>query len=354
MDGGPSFVPPLPTSPRLHISIGMIAIGVVVILLVVLVATFFFYQPFNQWVQNTFADLTGRKAELSEQEALEVLTGMRNVSGIRIPLTVYIYDTAGTRQTVPVLLGKTLIDYTRNGIYEAAIEKTGEKPTRSAIVVLGGAEPRVLAEGPGLKASVSISPDGTTVAYAELIETREVDHEKEPEFVRDSKNWTVKTKVYTVDVATGRIIEWGIGFSPYFFTKDGVTYLLYSGPEKIHIQDRDRIQPERTIAYRTTAFLPTEVSADGAYIAIGNPSRDIYEFYKLIFTKDSVHVELLPPTSRARALTFKEGYAIGVVPGVKADKSFTAYMEVLKLEEPYRSTQVADSLELINTLKLLP
>lgn len=152
---------------------------------------------------------------------------------------------------------ETVGDYASSRGVRAAILSN---PDGTQEVVLLSDHNRKLTSDGLQKATLAVSPDGTTLAYAALTQPRE----KET-FSSFTGRWTVRL----VDIATGKSTDLGVGFAPEFFTRDGNNYLLYTTPTQLAVYD---LKKNSTIG--TDFFTPSAVdytahiSPDGAYLAI--------------------------------------------------------------------------------------
>lgn len=186
---------------------------------------------------------------------------------------LYEYTWLGMRQ-VKLPVEGTVTDYARNGAHEAVIAHEGDA-NKSLAYVLGD-EPRTVGVPLGEKASIAISPDGAWVAYATRADVG-----------GDLYSWNVQA----VEVATGDLVELGAGFAPQFFTRDGMTRLMFRGPEGITIADLSARK-----SFTTPFTMPAEITNAGAVAADGSRfvSRNNYTGEFTLYTVSAVEPYFMP------------------------------------------------------------
>ena len=169
-------------------------------------------------------------------------------------------------------------------------------------LVSGGVEGRVIISNDEVKESLSVSPDGEWVAYAVL--TGEASGEL--------ASWTVRAS----RIADGEMVEFGPGYGPQFFTKNGEDLLFFTAPEGIAVVDLEtRTGFTTTFPTGDTLEYPLIVSPDGSYVL----QRDERTGDYFVFTLEALEpfatlnpVGTLPGTLRAPA--FRNGSLYGFEP----------------------------------------
>ena len=200
----------------------------------------------------------------------------------------------------------TIGDYAAGGNAEVAVVRLAE--TGASEVVLLGVEPRVLASGSAAKASVAVSDDGAFVAYAARTDGAAA-------FAPYKSMWTV----HLIEVESGRDIELGTGFDPEFFTRDGVSYLLFTTADSIVVNS---LADTASITGFITPFELSDaidhtarISPNGTYLALKDPSTRQYTIYSVYRVATGMPLGLEPhafPTMRYTDIIFTSGAAYGI------------------------------------------
>ncbi|HWH07239.1 MAG TPA: hypothetical protein VNU47_01795 [Candidatus Paceibacterota bacterium] len=201
----------------------------------------------------------------------------------------------------------TVGDYARGGSVEAAIVTADG----SQQVWLLGSEPRQLTQSSAGKASLAVSPDGALVAYAAR-------SGGEAEHATQLSAWTM----HVIDTATGADVELNSGFDPHFFTRDGVTYLLYTSPLGVEVAERIADGSFRSFLtpfeFADSADFAVKVTADGSYVALKSVASRTYGFFSVYRASSTLPLGLEPAARSAIALgdvVFSNGNAYGFANG---------------------------------------
>lgn len=164
-----------------------------------------------------------------------------------------------------------LSDYALSGNTRAAIVRNAETGAQD-IVVLAPTEKSLTTDGVG-KAAIAVSSDGATVAFA-----RRADRQVGGDFSPQLSSW----EIVTLAVSDGTMKQYGQGFAPQFFTKDGVEYLLFTTRYGVSIAD------VATGAVKSVTFInpgvvdyAAIVARDGSYFAVPNPVSQAYDIFAL-------------------------------------------------------------------------
>jgi len=186
---------------------------------------------------------------------------------------VYRYTWLGMSQVKFPVEG-VITDYARSGDHEAVVASEGDV-SKSLVYVLGDT-PRSVGAPVGEKSSLTISSDGTWVAYATRVDVGE-----------DMYAWDIEA----VEVATGDVVALGTGYAPQFFTRDGVTRLMFRAPEGITIADLSS-----KTSFTTPFMMAADIKNAGAIAADGshfvNRNNITGEF--TLYTVSSVEPYFIP------------------------------------------------------------
>ncbi|TAJ15041.1 hypothetical protein EPO56_01455 [Patescibacteria group bacterium] len=165
----------------------------------------------------------------------------------------------------------TLLDYASAKGTTVALVQNDE--TRGVDLVVVAPSVRYLTENGGGKAALSLSPDGTMLAYSDLIDTS-----KTINITTQISGWTIKV----MNIKTGEMTAMGAGFSPEFFETSGRTMLFFTSPDGITIAD------VHAKTSQTTPFInhgvidyAAHISRNGKYVAIANGLTKRYELFKV-------------------------------------------------------------------------
>lgn len=191
-----------------------------------------------------------------------------------------------------VAVDGALIDYASAKGTTVALVQNEE--TRAVDVVVIAPRAHYLTENGGGKAALSISPDGTMVAYSDLVDTSD-----DLNITTQISGWTIKV----LDIKTGEITNLGTGVVPEFFETNGSPMLLFTSPNGITIVDIVKKTSQ------TTPFLnhgvidyAAHISRNGKYIAIVNGLTKHYELFKV--TRTEAPLGLIPLGRLEPLLTF--------------------------------------------------
>lgn len=221
-------------------------------------------------------------------QARLALSGVRTVEGAFESRSVYEYGLFD-RRPVPLAHPGRLVDYDRSGAHEAVLAFFEE--TRDVAAVVLGPEPTTLAASHTVKSSVTIAPDGRTVAYAELIQADEGAAFASMDAYFDPDRWVIKT----VDVGTGAVTTQGVGYAPRLFTYQGAPYVLFTNGIGIRImslgETGDRVDVVHV--FSTSGRQPAEISDDGSHLALFDASIGTYRIFRVTGIGQTVALEEL-------------------------------------------------------------
>jgi len=198
------------------------------------------------------------------------LIGLKVFEGQYLSGKVFSFGITGFHEK-KVAVNGTLADYASSRGVAVALVRNAE--TNAVDVMMLSPKAQALTADGGGKASVSVSPDGTMVAYAALTNAP-----ADTYFTAQLSAWTIKI----LDVKTGEVTLMGTGFGPEFFDSNGKLMLLFTGPTGITVADVS------TKTSQTTFFLnpgvidyAAHISRDGKYLAIPNGLTKNYELFSI-------------------------------------------------------------------------
>lgn len=226
----------------------------------------------------------------------------------------------------------TVGDYAAGGKVEAAII-TGDDGAQHVWIL--GNEPKQISQSAGGKGSLAVSPDGSLVAYA-------VRTGGEADYVFNLSAWTM----HVIDLATGSDVQLNAGFDPHFFTRDGVTYLLYTSPSGIEVAERVPDGAYRSFltpyTFADTVGFAAKISDDGMHLAIKSTASQTASFFDVFRVSTTMPLGVEPagkPNLALGQVVFSNGYAYGFANGMpetvwKIDlKDLENVSEIYKLPE---------------------
>lgn len=246
------------------------------------------------------------KDTVARMQGAAMLGEVRTVEGPLEERAAYAYSGAGRAQ-IALAPGKLLVDYDRNGGHEAAL--VFDSATRIASIVLPSSPSQPLAEGPSIKSSVSIAPDGETVAYAELVRLEGGAALASLEAFYDPDRWLVKT----VDTATGVVTTHGIGYAPRLFARDGIEYVLFTNGVGVRIVSLTPGAAQDVVyATATNGLAPAEVADDGSVLALFDDATKSYQLHRVDAISPALALAQLPALERVQRIAFEDGIAVGI------------------------------------------
>ncbi|MES2014233.1 MAG: hypothetical protein V4437_00260 [Patescibacteria group bacterium] len=164
-----------------------------------------------------------------------------------------------------------LADYASAGGTSVALVRNFT--TNAEDITLVSEKGRLLTNDGGGKAALSVSEDGTFMAFAARTDTS-----VGVGFTPQLSAWTIKV----VNIKNGNITVMGTGFAPQFFTSGGKLMLIFTGPTGITIVDL------ATNTAQTTFFLnpgvidyAAHISRDGKFMAIPNGLTKHYDLFSV-------------------------------------------------------------------------
>lgn len=170
-----------------------------------------------------------------------------------------------------VAVSGQLSDYAMGGNARVAVVRNADTGAQD-IVLLAPEEKQLTNDGIG-KAAVAVSHDGGYIAFSRRADNQ-VGGDPSPQLSR----W----EVATIRLADGAVQEYGQGFAPQFFMKDGVEYLLFTTRYGVSIANVE------TAAVKTLTFINSGiidfaaiVASDGSYFAVPNPVSRAYDIFAL-------------------------------------------------------------------------
>jgi len=182
-----------------------------------------------------------------------------------------------------VTVAGTLSDFARSGKSTVAIVKNNETGAQD-VHLLAPVSKALTSDGVG-KAAVALSEDGTFVAFSER-----ADMSVGGEFNPQISAW----QVMVLDTESGVMKNYGEGFAPQFFSKDGESYVLFTTRMGVTIVNTT------TLASRSIVFInpgvvdySAIVSSDGTYLAVPNGVSKILDIFNLNITATDSSISLL-------------------------------------------------------------
>lgn len=182
-----------------------------------------------------------------------------------------------------VAISGDLSDFARGDQATVAIVRNTDTGAQD-VHMLTPTERALTTDGFG-KAAVAVSRDGKFVAFSQRADTS-----IGAEFSARISAW----QVVVMDTQTGTIKNYGEGFAPQFFNKDGVTYLLFTTRTGITVINTS------TLASRSMVFINPGlvdyaglVSSDGVYLAVPNGVTKVLDVFSLTLSETDFSVSLL-------------------------------------------------------------
>lgn len=198
------------------------------------------------------------------------LIGLKVFEGAYLSGKVHSFGITGFHEK-KIKVSGTLADYASSGGVAVALVRNAE--TNSVDVMMLSPKAHALTSDGGGKASVSVSPDGTMVAYAALTNAP-----SDTYFTAQLSAWSIKV----LDVKTGEVTLMGTGFGPEFFTNNGKLMLLFTGPTGITVADV-ALKTSQTTFFLNPGVIDyaAHISRDGKYVAIPNGLTKNYELFSV-------------------------------------------------------------------------
>lgn len=281
----------------------------------------------------------------SRGESALALKGVRVVEGPLETRAVYEYGWFGRTQ-VSLPIDGALLDYARNGDYEAALV-VDESTRNVSVVLLAKDGPRVLVSDAAIKAALDISPDGSTIVYSEMMP--QGDQTLSPEEFYAPERWVVRQ----IDIASGAMVEMGPGFAPRFFTYKGELHLAVTASEGIRIvRSSEGTTDGMLFAWSTDGRRPAVISADGSHIALFEQASESYVLYDLVISEQVEVQEAARFKSKIARVGLEGNYAymVSVEPGTEPVISLL----VVELGSNTEPVNVDSGAELASVFDLLP
>jgi hypothetical protein len=251
-------------------------------------------------------------------DAVSILPHLRVLEGTLDTRTVGDYTAQGAYRAHSLAVKGDLVDYvTLDGKTEYALVAAPETKPSTAIVRIADGHTETLVGATSTKLWLALSPDGSTLAYAEREPFTSTSTKPDPTTAYDPNAWTV----HVLDLRTGSSTAIAHAATPRFFTRDGVTYLLYLQVPDIHIRSLTD-GTEFTLAHVNDGLWPVEVARDGHYLAVYNRSIQSYEFFTFELAHNAITTTQLPqPQSAMRIITFDKTSVGGVAYDMKTKQS---------------------------------
>jgi len=182
-----------------------------------------------------------------------------------------------------ITVAGTLSDFARSGKYSVAIVKNDESGAQD-VHLLAPVSKVLTTDGVG-KSAVAISRDGTYVAFSER-----ADMSVGTAFTPQISTW----QVVVINTASGEKKNYGEGFAPQFFSKDGEKYVLFTTRRGISVVNTT------TLASRSMMFInpgvidyAAIVSDDGEYLAVPNGVTKVLDVFAMNLSSTDFSVSLL-------------------------------------------------------------
>jgi len=189
--------------------------------------------------------------------------GTRYLAGTFEERALYELNWLGDAKEVSLPVAGRVIDYDRSSDVEAAIllSDAGQQ-----VYLLDADASRVLAGGQGIRSSLSVSPDGASVAYAERTGKGT---ETAPSAFYNPAFW----EIHVVNVSTGENVVIGSGYAPQLFERDGESYVLYSTNAGVRIRALSSTTEQELLLDLGDArgVFPAMVTEDGRLLALPSP-----------------------------------------------------------------------------------
>lgn len=212
------------------------------------------------------------------------LIGLKVFEGAYLSGKVHSFGITGFHEK-KVAVNGTLADYASSrGVAVALVRNT---ETKAVDVMMLSPKAYALTADGGGKASVSVSPDGSMVAYAALTNAPAGTH-----FTPQISAWTI----HLLDVKTGEVTLMGTGFGPEFFESNGKLMLLFTSPTGITVADVVLKNSQTTFFLnRDVIDYAAHISGDGKYVAIPNGLTKNYEFFSVTHIEAPIGLDPLGP-----------------------------------------------------------
>lgn len=224
-----------------------------------------------------------------------------------------------------------LSDYAMGGRTRVAIVRNAETGAQD-LVQLSPKEVALTSDGIG-KAAAAVSEDGKHVAFA-----RRADNQ----VGGDSSPYISRWEVAVINLDDGTVREFGQGFAPQFFTKDGVQYVLFTTRVGVSISDVAS-GATKTITFMNPGVIDYAaiVARDGSYFAVPNPVSQAYD----VFTLTAVAPEISYTHYAVAPTRFISGVLEdGVLMGVARDTAGVARLWHVPLTEGLLTGEVVREL----------
>ncbi len=176
-----------------------------------------------------------------------------------------------------------LSDYAEHRGVKVAIVRNPEANTQD-IFLLGPKSKQLTTNGIG-KASISVSPDGKSIAYAQR-----ADHVVGGEFSSYISGWLVTVQ----NIETGEVVDLGQGFAPQFYTnQDGATRVLFTTRTGVSSVDL-KTKSVRSIDFINPGIIDfaATISGDGKYLAVPNGITKVSQIFSVTETETEFSVAL--------------------------------------------------------------
>lgn len=208
--------------------------------------------------------------------------GMRYLAGSFEERALYELNWRGDAKEVSLPVAGRVIDYARSGNVEAAIllSDAGQQ-----VYLFAADAPRVLVPGEGIRSSLSVSPDGMRIAYAERVTE---DTDATPLAFYDPASW----EVHVVRVDSGENSVLGTGYAPQFFVRDGTPYVLYTTNTGVSVRNLST-NTEQVLTLDlvdSRGLFPALISEDGQRIALPSPAG-IYALHAFVYNGEAFSLE---------------------------------------------------------------
>lgn len=241
----------------------------------------------------------GSRAQIEGRMAV---LGVRLLEGGFQDREAYEYTWFGRKLLpTPIPAGQELLDYARTDSAEFMLffnQKTSETQIRQLSPVS-----EVLVSATTTLGWLSVVPDGSVLAYAELVSlTLPSEGPLEATAVYNPARWHLRI----LDTATGRVTDHGAGSAPRLFVRDGKPYVVFLVPEGVRIRALSETPvQDYTLAYPVTGLWPPEVSPDGKYLAVFDEERMSYELFQYELEAGEIRTTALPRLpGQQRIITF--------------------------------------------------
>jgi hypothetical protein len=202
--------------------------------------------------------------------------------GVEKPVP-YSFGMNGLKQVSIGEFPGALEEYAKGGSTHVVLTKLATS-TDNDVWLLGSRAKKISTES-GPKKWVTVSADGSLVAYSVAIATS----------TNSIASWTVEV----VNLNNGKTSTLGTGIAPQFFTRDGKQYLLSTAVGKLNVTNLDKNTSVATpLGLTDTLFSYARVSPDGNHIALRDAATKLYSIYTMKQPTEDSSFQIVPTKNK--------------------------------------------------------